>query len=258
MTHRRPAALAAVATTLTLLLAACGGPAASPLTDPTAILQAAATQMSTAKTVHVDITADGQLGLDLMGTGAGQALPLSGTTASIDADLADQDLQLTFALPGLLGLRGDVIVVDDTAYAKTSLTGELYQSMPLDSAGVPSTGASPDPSAVAEAMSGLAEALAQPGVDPTKGEDVQCGSKTCYTVDIELTAEELAALEQAGGGEVPLPSGLPIPLPSLVLYCHRSVPLSGSIAYAMPDFCCTMTRSRPFGALVSSGAIEKS
>ena len=146
MTHRRPAALAAVATTLTLLLAACGGgPAASPLSDPTEILQAAARQASTAKSVHVDITADGQLGLDLMGTGAGQALPLSGTTASIDADLADQDLQMTFALPGLLGLRGDVIVVDDTAYAKTSLTGALYQSMPLDSAGVPSTGASPDP-----------------------------------------------------------------------------------------------------------------
>ena len=95
MTHRRPAALVVAATTLTILIAACGGaPAASPLSDPTAILQAAATQASTAKSVHVEVTAEGQVALDLMGTGTAQPIPLDGTTASIDLDIADQDLQL--------------------------------------------------------------------------------------------------------------------------------------------------------------------
>jgi hypothetical protein len=213
MTTRRPAALAAA--TISILIAACGGPSASTLSDPTAILQAAATQASTATAVHVDVTADGQLAVDLMGTGSAQPIPLAGTTASLDVDIDDAAVQGTFALPGILGLRGDVVVVDGTAYVKTSLTGAQYQAMPLDQAGVPDDLPSPDPSAMAEMLDGLADALAQPGVDPVKGDDVPCGSKTCYTVTIELTPEELAALESAAGGAVPLPSGLPVPVPDM-------------------------------------------
>jgi hypothetical protein len=213
MTTRRPAALAAA--TISILIAACGGPSASTLSDPTAILQAAATQASTATAVHVDVTADGQLAVDLMGTGSAQPIPLAGTTASLDVDIDDAAVQGTFALPGILGLRGDVVVVDGTAYVNTSLTGAQYQAMPLDQAGVPDDLPSPDPSAMAEMLDGLADALAQPGVDPVKGDDVPCGSKTCYTVTIELTPEELAALESAAGGAVPLPSGLPVPVPDM-------------------------------------------
>ena len=117
----------------------------------------------------------------------------------------------------MLGLRGEVIVVDDMAYLKTSLTGPLYQQMPIAGdtpGGETGTGGSPDPSAVAEMVAGLARLLAQPGVDPVKGEDVACGSSTCYTVTIELTPEELAAL-----GPTPAtsrsPSDLPIPVPGL-------------------------------------------
>jgi hypothetical protein len=197
-------AVAALAT-----IAACGGqPAASILTDPTEILKAALTEAATARSFHIDVSADGQVALDLTGTGVSAPINLTGSTATADVDVAGGDAKVNFSIPGLLGLAGDVIVLDGTGYIKTTITGPMYQQVPMGGAtgGLPS----PDPSAVASLVAGLDEALAQPGVDPVKGDDVPCGTKTCHTVTIELTPEELAAL---GVDEVPVPSGLPIPIP---------------------------------------------
>lgn len=197
-----------------LLAAACGTPSAPELTDPVAILEAAATQASTAQSVRVDVTAEGQLALDLMGTGTGAPIDLADTTAAVDLDIADGAAKATFALPGILGLRGELIAVDGASYVKTSLTGPLYQQSGLGDADTPPGASTPDPSAIAEMVTQLREALAQPGVDPVKGDDVPCGTATCYTVTIQLTPEELAALG-ADTGDLPLPSGLPIPIPDV-------------------------------------------
>ena len=216
MTRTRPAVLATAALALAGILAACGGaPAATRLDDPTAVLEAAVSNAASAGSVRIDVTADGEIAFDMTGTGNGTPISLADTTASVDADIADGNLKATFALPGVLGLRGELIVVDDVAYVKTSLTGTQYQKTDV-SGDVPDggtgTGGSPDPSAVAEMVAGLRETLAKPGVDPVLGADVACGSSQCYTVTINLTPEELAALG-ADSGEVPLPSDLPIPVP---------------------------------------------
>ena len=50
-------------------------------------------------------------------------------------------------------------------------------------------------------LEGLTTFLARPELAPTKGDDVPCGSTTCYTVNIELTPEELAALTGEAGGD---------------------------------------------------------
>lgn len=197
-----------------LLVAACGAPSAPELTDPVAILEAAATQASTAQSVRVDVTAEGRLALDLMGTGAGAQIDLADTTAALDLDIADGAAKATFALPGILGLRGELIAVDGAAFVKTSLTGPLYQQTTLGDADTPPGASTPDPSAIAEMVTELRDALAQPGIDPVKGDDVPCGTATCYTVTIQLTPAELAALG-AGSGDLPIPSGLPIPIPDV-------------------------------------------
>lgn len=210
--HRlRATPAAALATLAALVVAACGGtPAASPLTDPNAILKAALTTTATATSFHLDLAADGSLSLDLTGTGAAAApIQLNDTTLTADVDIAGGDVKATFAIPGLLGLAGEAIVLDGTAYYKTTLTGPLYQTQALDD--VETDVPSPGPSAIAEMVTELDEFLAQPGVDPVKGADVDCGGTTCYTVEIELTPEELAAL--GGGEEAPIPSGLPLPVP---------------------------------------------
>jgi hypothetical protein len=195
-----------------LVVAACGGtPTASLLTDPTAILAAAASETAAATSVHADVTADGSLSLDLTGTGNGLPLSLAGTTASADVDIAGGDARATFSLPGVLGLRGELIAVDGTSYVKTTLTGPQYQASALGAGGTASPAASADTAGMLEALTSF---LARPELAPTKGDDVACGNSTCYTVHIELTPEELAAL---GGeaGAMPLPSTLPVPMPDL-------------------------------------------
>jgi hypothetical protein len=195
-----------------LLVAACGGtPQASALTDPTAILTASASTTAAATSVHADVKADGNLSLDLTGTGNALPLSLAGTTANADVDIAGGDAHATFALPGVLGLRGELIAVDGTSYVKTSLTGPLYRSTSLGAGGAAAPSASPDTAKMLEALTTF---LARPELAPTKGEDVACGNGTCYTVHIELTPEELAALG-ADAGSVALPSALPVPMPDL-------------------------------------------
>ena len=215
MTRTRPAVLATAALALAGALAACGTPSAPRLDDPVAVLEAAATNAASATSVRIDVAGDGEIALDLTGSGGGAPISLADSTASIQADIADGALQATFALPGVLGLRGELIVVDDAAYAKTSLTGSQYQkiAIPGDTpGGGTGTGGSPDPSAVAAMVEGLRETLAKPGVDPTLGEDVPCGSSTCYTVTMNLTPDELAALG-VDDAQLPIPTNLPIPIP---------------------------------------------
>jgi hypothetical protein len=184
---------------------ACQGPSVQLLTDPKAILTAAATQAAAATSVHLDVSAEGSLIIDPLGTGAGAPIALDDTTAAADIDLTGRDVRVTFALPGLLGLSGEVIVLDDKVYLRSSLTGPQYQV--TDAA--PPGGASDAPE---NPLKGLVDLLAQPGLDPVKGDDVPCAGGTCYTVTIDLTAAELASLGAEG---IPLPSDLPLPLPDL-------------------------------------------
>jgi hypothetical protein len=214
MTRPVRSSLSLIAVIVALLVAACGGgPVASPLTDPTEILQAAATQAASATSVHLDVTADG--GFEVATGPATTTLSLEGSTASADLDLAGGDARVTFALPGILDLRGELLVVDGTAYAKTSMTGPRYVALPIG--GGDSSGAVPSPGA-ASFVTALTDVLATPGLEPVKGVDAPCGGTTCYTVEIELTADELASLglgDAAGGLDLPIPNGLPIPIPDL-------------------------------------------
>ena len=209
----RGIALAALSLTAALAAAACNSePAAPELTDPIDIVEAAATQTAGATSFHLDVAADGEFSLDLTGSGNGAPLSLADSTATGDVDLAGGDARLTFALPGILGLRGELIAVDGTVWVKTSVTGPMYRELPLGGA-VPPTdpAASPDTGSM---LAALGDFLQQPGIEPVKGEDVECGTTTCYTVEIDLTAAELAALA-GDGAELPIPSALPIPLPDL-------------------------------------------
>lgn len=194
------------------VLTACGGePALPELTDPTEILQAAATNATAASSVHVDLQADGELRL---ATGpATTKLSLDDMSASADLDLAEGEARVTFTAPGILNLRGELIVADGTAYVKTSMTGSDFHSLPIGSAPGAGSSVSPAPSLDGESIvSGLARFLATPGLAPVKGADVECGGTTCYSVTIELTADELAGLG-LGNLELPVPTNLPVPMP---------------------------------------------
>ena len=205
MTRLPSASVAAIAIGAALLFGACQSAPPATLTDPKAILAAAVTSTATAKSVRIDGSADGTIGLQLEGFETPSAVELTGTTFSADLALETGDARATFSAPGLLGLTGEVIMVDGTTYLKTTLTGALYRTMS-------SGGDVPEPSGAVRAsiLEGLTGLLARPELDPVKAEDVACGNATCYRVEITLSPAELAAL---GAGDLEAPTGLPIPIP---------------------------------------------
>jgi hypothetical protein len=181
-----------------LVLAACQGGPVKVLSDPKEILAAAATATATASSVHVDVTADGTVALDPLGTGASAPVDLSGSTVNADLDLQNAKTRATFSAPALLGLAGEVIVAD-AVYAKSTLTGPKYRSLPLD--------ARPQ-----HPLKGLTDLLARTDLQPTKGADVPCAGGNCYTLTMTLTPDELGGLIGGAAGR-PAPSALPIPIP---------------------------------------------
>ncbi len=223
-----------------IVVLACGGtlPSGPALVDPREILAAAATQAASATSVHIDLAADGALAIDLTGTGsASTPIKLTDTTAAIDADLARGATRATFSAPGLLGVRGEAIVVDGVSYLKTSLTGPLYRAQPASGAPDASPGV-PEPSGRASAgiLEGVIAFLKEPGVEPTKNADAPCGGTTCYSVTLKIGAEQLGRL--LGGAT--LPSSVPVPIPDIssataeltFLVDRQTTRLSGLTAFA--------------------------
>lgn len=180
-----------------LVLAACQGQAVKVLSDPKEILAAAATTAAAAKSVHLDVTANGTVALDPLGTGASTPVDLSGSTINADLDLQNARTRATFSAPGLLGLAGELIVAD-AIYAKTTLTGPRYRSVPL-------TGQPQHP------LKGLTDLLARTDLQPTKGADAPCAGGDCYTLTMTVTPDDLGGL--LGGGQGAAPSALPVPVP---------------------------------------------
>ncbi len=155
-----------------LLLAACQGRRSSCCPIPKEILAAAATSTAAATSVHIDLTAEGKVWLDPLGTGSATPIDLSGSTANADLDLQNGKTHATFSAPSLLGLAGEVIVAD-AIYLKTTLTGPKYRSMPL-------SGERQQP------LKGLTDLLARTDLQPTKGADAPCAGGTCYTLTLTL------------------------------------------------------------------------
>jgi hypothetical protein len=180
-----------------LLVAACQGQPVALLTDPGQILAAAATTAAAASSVHIDLTAEGTVALDPLGTGAGAPIDLKGTTVNADLDLQNATTRATFSAPAFIGLAGEVIVAD-AAYIKTTLSGPKFSVTPLPSEREPP-------------LKGLTDLLARTDHEPTKGADAPCAGGTCYTLTVPLDAGDLGAL--TGGAAIP--TDLPIAIPDV-------------------------------------------
>jgi hypothetical protein len=187
-------ALLIALTTVALLAAACGGttPSSPALTDPKAIVTAALTSTEAAKSVHLALTANGEATVALpIAGGTGTPVDLTGTTASADIDFVKPAAHATFALVAGLTINGEAIAVDGKTYLKTGFTGPLY----VESA----AGAGLfDASLIGNLIKNVGEILLKPGIPLVKGDDVACGSKQCYTVSAELSADDLGATALTG------------------------------------------------------------
>lgn len=192
--------LASLTAGLALAVGACGGPSLPALSDPVEIITAGLASTEGARTVHLEVTVGGELSIAIPGaTAPATTIKLGGTNASADIDLAGGKGRATFAAPGLLILSGEAIQIGETSYFRTSLGGPLFEV-------VEATDALPvDPTDASGIFDDIGDLLLADGVDPVRGDDVDCAGKSCYTVTIDLTADELAAL----GGAAAVPGGLP-------------------------------------------------
>jgi putative cofactor-binding repeat protein len=190
---RRPCVALLSLAFVTLIVTACGATPTGPaLTDPKAIVTAALTSTEAAKSVHLALTANGEATVALpIGGGTGTPLDLTGTTASADIDFVKPAAHATFALVAGLTINGEAIAVDGKTYLKTSATGPLYQE---SAAGAGLF----DASVIGNLIDNLGDILLKPGVNLVKGDDVACGSKQCYTVSVDLSADDLGATALTG------------------------------------------------------------
>jgi len=190
---RRPHGVFLSLAFVALIVTACGATPTGPaLTDPKAIVTAALTSTKAAKTVHLALTANGEATVALpIAGGTGTPVDLTGTTASADVDFVKPAAHATFALKAGVTLNGEAIAVDGKTYLKTSLTGPLYQESAAGEGLF-------DASIIGNLIDNLGEILLKSDVTLVKGDDVACGSKQCYTVSADLSADDLGATALTG------------------------------------------------------------
>lgn len=186
--HRRLLAIPALLVVTALAVGACGGSTTS-LTDPSEILTKSVEAIQNAKTVHLEATVDGTVAMDITGTGQAGDITLTGTKLVADVDIEAGNVALNLAVPALLGMTADVIVLGEDTYTRISMIGDKYTKSSTSDSGIPVDPSDPDAS-----LAELKDWLAKPEVDPKKLDDTSCGSKTCYQVEIDLSADELTTL----------------------------------------------------------------
>ncbi|HEX5591108.1 MAG TPA: hypothetical protein VFX65_12530, partial [Candidatus Limnocylindrales bacterium] len=101
--YRRLLALQSLLVAAAIAVGACGTTTPA-LSDPGEILVKAVEALEGAKTVHLEAAIDGTVSLDLMGTGQGGDLALTGTKLVADLDLEEGDTAFELAIPAMLGL----------------------------------------------------------------------------------------------------------------------------------------------------------
>jgi hypothetical protein len=200
VTRRFLLSLVALASVVSLLLAACGSqtPAAPALTDPKDILSKTVLSLKDVKTVEMTGSFTGNVTVPNMG-----ALDLSTTKLSAAMDIPNKKAKFSLDAPSVLGTKVDAILLDQVAYLKVSgllagslgLTPDKYSKTDL-----PTPSAEPSASAltateVADAVAKINEALAKLPTPPTKGADEKCGDTDCYHVTLKVTADDLKSLD---------------------------------------------------------------
>lgn len=191
MTRLVPAT--ATAAVLSLVVAACSG--APEVADPREIITQGIEATSEVDAFHFELGLDGTVSMPELGGGE---MGLDGTSLQGDVDTEGPAMHVTFAVPFLLGMTGEAILLGQDMYVKTSMTGPLWTH-------VEATEADPVPDVTDPdvALGAIADFLDKEGVEVEKLDDVDCGDGSCYHVRLTIPASELASAGEDLGDVVP-------------------------------------------------------
>src|SRR3972149_5270100 len=163
---------------MAFLLAPCSGTPA--LSDPKEIVTSGFDATAELNSFHVSLALDGSFSMP----DTGGNIVLTGTTFEADVDLDGKLVGATFAVPALMGLSGELRVIHTDLYFKTSMTGTMWSHMGGDAAA--SASPAPDVSSMIDEVRAF---LDKEGVETTKLDDVDCGERKCYHVQLTIPAE---------------------------------------------------------------------
>lgn len=205
MTIRFRPLLALLSVVVLATVAACGGnsPTQTPkLTDAKEIVVKGVGSLQGVKAFHLQATVSGSIQADLTGSGTPSSVTFDNTTASGDVDVAGKKAHFTASVPALLGFTGEMIVIGNDVYYKTSMTGAKWTHLSgasvLPSAS-PGTGTDPQ-AALNDLKTSLDNAK---DLSPTLAGTETCGSTSCYHVTMTITPSAIAS---ALASAAPLPS----------------------------------------------------
>lgn len=170
--------LAPVLVAMVAVLAACQGTPA--LSDPKEIVTSGLDATANLKSFHVSLAVNGTVSMP----DSGGSFALTGTTFEADIDVDGKLVSATFAVPALLGLSGELRVIDQDVYFKTTMTGTMWSHSSTDA----SASASPVPD-VQSMIDEVRTFLEKDGVETTKLDDVDCGDRKCYQIEVTIPSD---------------------------------------------------------------------
>lgn len=186
--HRMIAAVALVAT---LALAACSGPAAQPeVEDPKEILTRSVEAMAGVESVHFVFALDGTIDVAEMGG----SMALNGTELEGRLAMDGSAAEMSFAVPAFLGLAGEMRLIGEEAFVKTTMTGPMWMRQAVEEGGDDPFAQAGDPE---EVLNELRSFLDTDGVAIERLADVECGESTCYQLEIAISGEVFANSPEA-------------------------------------------------------------
>jgi hypothetical protein len=162
------------------------------LTDPAEILTQGAQATADADSFHVSVTVEGTV----TDASTGGPLPLDGVSLEGDVDLAAAAGHVTFSLPMLFGMSGEVIAIDQDVWVLTPMAGDQWIHVANTEEDGPEPSQEPSDEDIAAKVE---ELLATDGVSLSKLADQPCGEDTCYHLQLSVSAEAIAARH----GEMP-------------------------------------------------------
>lgn len=187
---------APVAVVATLVLAACGAQGSPRLEDPHEILTGSVEAMAEVDSLHFLLALDGEVDAAEMGG----SMSLNGTELEGSIAMDGSAAQISFAVPAFLGLNGEMRLVGDESFMRTSMTGPMWirSQVPEDAEDPLAQAADPQ-----EVLVELRSFLDEEGVTLEKAGEVECGDGTCYhltlTIAPELLADGADGLDAFGG-----------------------------------------------------------
>ncbi len=149
------------------------------LTDPTDIITNGLEATTSVKSFHMSLALDGKFKM----SPTGGTVDLSSTSLDADIDINGKQAHLTFAVPALLGISGDVVLHRQGPRSRRAWAGKVLD-MSSDVVGSFEPSASPDTAAMIKQVKDF---LAKDGVETKKLADVACGDRHgSYQVSVSI------------------------------------------------------------------------